>query len=668
MTFIDRFRHRNSLAILSLLLIETFVYGPFLRSVGFYHDDWPVVAVYSLFGRSGLHTYYVGNRPVVGWLLIHLLSVIGVRPFGWHLLMLVTLTLTGVATFLTFCALWPSRRSLAWVTAVVVLLYPGFSQVSESLTFLPHYVSLLLFVLSLRATIAALKSKEWFWQLTSIAILLALFSYALTEYFIGLELFRLLVVAYQTRRSDLVRRAIVPYGTAWIAFIVWRGFFALTADNASYKDPSQGLHQLAHHPLGGMIDRISTFVHNLLFGSVLAWFRPIGPELVDRSGIGLFVEYALGALVFAIAFFMLRSFQNTEAPEDKFNPKLKLALGGLVVAGIPLLISVLRGEFTPFPSYSDRFILPFILVSSLLLALLLLRANSVTLTAGVLCLFAVFQLQTQISYRRDWNLQRSLFWQIRWRAPMLKPGTGVYLDGLPRTLLGNHNDGMLDMLYGAKSAPLTLTYYIFDLELYQQDLKRNHQVNLRSGSIVWGFVREYQFHGSIADSLVAYLSPAGVLYTMDGSSDAQPRYSGIADSLAHISAPDRVIEDKPRNPYGLLWIFGAEPAHDWTYYYQRAELKRQEHAWGDVAELGDAAMHSGYQPSEGTELLPFIEGYARVGRYDVAEQLTEQALKQSPEIERPLSALWNRVLSTQLSKPPVVVLRLGQWLDLGAGN
>jgi tetratricopeptide (TPR) repeat protein len=251
---------------------------------------------------------------------------------------------------------------------------------------------------------------------------------------------------------------------------------------------------------------------------------------------------------------------------------------------------------------------------------------------------------------------------------MLKPGTGVYMDGVPRTLISNHNDGMLDMLYGAKPAPRTLTYYIFDLELYQKDLKWYQQLNLRSGSIARGFVREYQFRGPIADSLVAYFSPDGELYTVDGNSDEQPRYSGIADTLAHLSAPDRVIEDKRQDPYGLLRIFGKEPVHDWAYYYERAELKRQEHAWGDVAQLGDAAFHSGYQPSEGIDLLPFIEGYARVGRYDVAEKLTEQALKQSPEIEQELSALWSDVLSVGSAKVPAQVIQeLKQNLDLKSG-
>ena len=649
-------RRQYFFAVLSLVIIECLVYGPFLRSVGFYHDDWPVVTIYSLFGRSGIQTYFTGNRPVIGWLTNHLFSVLGVHPFAWHLIMLVTVALTGIAAFCTVRALWPGRLDIAWLTGALILLYPGFTQQSESISFLPHYVSLLLFLLSLRVTIAALDRTGPAWTLTGTAIVLGLASYSMIEYFIGLELFRFLVILYRRHSRGTVGKTIAPYFATWVPFILWIDLFGESDTGNSYRDPKQGLHQLLHHPLYGLVDRVAAYAHNLFFGSVLAWVRPIGPELLNRSVRGLIVEYALGAVVFIVAFLVLRSLRKTEVPERGFYLKLSLAIGGLLVSGIPLLVSTLRSDFVPFPSYPDRYTLPFILTSALLLAVLLLRVNSVTLTAGVLALFAVFQAQTQASYRQEWRLQRSLFWQLAWRAPMLKPGTGVYLDGIPQSLLHNHNSGMLGVMYGDKPAPRTLGYYIFDLELYDQP-------NLMVGSIATGWVREYKFRGQIADSLVTYLSPRGVLYTIDGNSH-QGR-SGICDALAPISAPERVIEDTPRNSYPLLKIFGAEPQHDFLYYYQKAELRRQEHAWGDVAQLGDAALRGGYLVSEGDELLPFIEGYARVGRYDAAEKLTAQALQMSPQIEQPLSALWRSILAQPSSTSPVpVVQALGKELDL----
>jgi hypothetical protein len=654
------YRRQDLFAALSLIVIDLLVYGPFLRSLGFSHDDWPVVSIYSLFGHGGVRTYFTNNRPVYGWLTNRLFTVLGVHPLGWHLAMLVVMAVVGVATFFTFRALWPDRFDLAWLTAALVLLYPGFTQHSESLTFLQHYVSLLLFVLSLRVTLASLH-RGFSWPLTGIAILLALSSYTLIEYFLGLELFRILVIAYRTRPSGLTKKAIGPYLVAWIPFVLYKGFLTHVDKGNSYRDPSEGLHQLAHHPLHGILDRISVFVHNIVFSVGLAWVRPIGPQLVNRSTGGLIVEYGLGLSVAAVAFFSLRNFNKGAGEDGSFDSKLGLAIGAVLVSGTPLLISGLRVQFDGFPSFADRFALPFMLSAAFVLAVVLTRVRSVPLICGLLCLLTVFQVQTQLSYAHDWSLVRSLYWQEVWRAPMLKPGTAVYLDGTPKTVVHSHNAGMLDLLYGTKPAPETFNYYTYDLEYF-------HQPNLKPGSVVFGALREFQFHGMAENSLVQWLSPNGVLHTVDQSRLLGIRYTGMTDALASISAPSRVIEDKPLNRYFLLSILGKEPPHDWSYYYQRAELKAQEGDWAAIATLGDAARRSGYQPVEGTELFPFIEGYALGGRYEDAADLTEKALSLSPEMEQPLSTFWSSELShASLDAPPPpgsTVQELGEKLEL----
>jgi hypothetical protein len=643
-------------------VIDLLVYGPSLRSLGFSHDDWPVVSVFGLFGHDGVRTYFTNNRPLSGWLTNQLFTIFGVHPLGWHLAMLVALALTGVATFFTFRALWPHRSDLAWLTAALVLLYPGFTQHSESLIFLPIIVSLLLFVLSLWATIASLNSlPEQSWALIGLAVVLALSSYTMVEYFVGLELFRLMVIAYRTREYGITKKALAPYLAAWVPLVIYKSFIMHGNVGNSYRDPSLGLNQIAHHPLSALLDRIAAFTHNIIFSVGLAWVRPIGPQLVNRSVGGLIVEYGLGVSVAVIAVFMLRSLEKTAEPDRRSRAKLLLAIGSVLVSGLPLLLSTLRSQFEPFPSFEDRFTLPFILAAALFMAVLLIRLGSVPLIAGLLCLFTIFQVQSQASYARDWALQRSLYWQEAWRAPMLRPGTAVYLDGTPKTVVHSHNAGMLDLLYGTKPAPETFNYYTYDLEYF-------HQPNLKQGSVVFGALREFQFHGMAENSLVQWLSPNSVLHTVDQSRLLGIRYTGMTDALASISAPSRVIEDKPLNRYFLLSILGREPPHDWSYYYQRAELKAQEGDWAAIATLGDAARRSGYQPVEGTELFPFIEGYALGGRYEDAAKLTEKALSLSPEMEQPLSTFWSSELShasLDAAPPPgSTVQELGEKLDL----
>jgi hypothetical protein len=648
-------RRNNFLAVFSLIFIELLVYGPFVSSKGFYWDDWPTVSIYNLFGHSGLTLYYTGNQPLAAWMISLLFPVLGVNPLGWHWMILGVSSLIGIAVYATLSALWPERRDVAWLTAAFVLLFPGFTQQSIAVTYLPHYVSLLLFVLSLQLTLVALDNPRWYWIAMIGAIMLGLGSYTLTEYFIGLELFRLLAIAYRTRGTGRVRVSVSPYLAVWIVFLVWRTSFSRAADHAAYKEVGTNVHQAMHHPIHAILDRTGVYFYNLITGGLLTWFRPFHTNLIEGSKAIVGFEWSLGIAVFLMSVAALRSLKSKE---EAFSRKFSVAVGALLASGLPLLVAGFRADLSSFPAYGDRFLLPFILASSLFAALLLLRRVPVLLLAGMLAVLTVFQVQTQRAYRIDWRLQKSIFWQVTWRAPRLRQETGVYVDGLPNSIFSNHTAGILDQLYGPKPAPRTLNYFIFDLAQFNQP-------NLDAGSIASGAIREYQFHGPIENSLVMWVSPGGVLYTVDGGSNTQVHFSGICDNLAHLSIPAHVIIDAPSPQTVLTQIYGGELKHEWLYYYQRAELKHQDRMWDDVAQIGDEAQQKGFQPTEGAEWLPFIDAYARMHRYADAERLTRTALKQSPEIEEQLSALWNNVLALQSAAAPVRIIQaLKQQLDI----
>jgi hypothetical protein len=658
-------RRQSLFAVLSLVLVELIVYGPFTRSLGFYWDDWPVVSIYTLFGKSGLKPYFTGNRPAVGWLFSHLFPLLGIGPLGWHLAIMMVAALTGITIYWTFSTLWPTRRDVAWLAAALTLVYPGFTQQSIAITYLPHYISLLLFVLSLRISILAVDSLRargvvlW----TATAILLGLASYVLTEYFIGLELLRWLVLAYRLRQSGQTKPFLAPYVLVWAVFMVWRTVFYRSADNAGYKDAGSALQQIAHHPIHGLIDRIGAFLHNLTVAGLLAWLRPFDTNLIDGGVKHLIAIWVVGAAVFVLSAMVLRSFGERETKEANFRLRVEAAIGGLLVSGLPLLVSGFRGDFGPFPSYEDRFLLPFTLTSSLLLALLLIRSTPVWLISGLLCVLTVFQVSNNIAYHRDWRRQRSIFWQAEWRAPSLRPGTSIFADGLPKSLFKNHSAGIFDVMYGMKPTSDSLSYFIFDLAQMKAAAK---PPSFKPSAISEGEVRSYRFQGRTSDSVVWWISQDGILHTIDSSDPDGPHYSGLSDNLARLSAPSRVILDGPEDRHRLFDMFGAEPYHDSLYYYQRADLERQEHKWEGIVELGEEAIRNHEQPTEGAEWVPFIEGYARMGRYEQAEQFTERALVESPELQQPLSSLWQKLLALQPAAPPIrVMLALNERLDLG---
>ena len=82
-------------------------------------------------------------------------------------------------------------------------------------------------------------------------------------------------------------------------------------------------------------------------------------------------------------------------------------------------------------------------------------------------------------------------------------------------------------------------------------------------------------------------------------------------------APSSKIADvltSAASPAAPPAILGAEPAHGWCYYYQKAALDRQKNDWNSVVALGDKALAAGFYPSDKIEWMPFLQAYVSLGQ------------------------------------------------------
>jgi hypothetical protein len=671
----SRWNRNDLLATLALIAITILVYGPFLRFTGFYWDDWPVVWVYSSHGAAGLKNYFAGNRPVVGWLFARLFPVLGIRPFGWQLLSLATRGASSITVFVALRALWPQLREIAWTTAAFVLVYPGFTQQPIALTYLPHHLSFLLFVLSLFGTIVSIRSARYRWMALGLALLAEGASYLLTEYFLGLELFRVMVIwllAEDGNRRKKAKAALLrwsPYAALWVLYVFLRSVVLPTAPSASYKDAGSGMLRILKHPFHAVPGLLSTELHNIPIAAVAAWARPFVQDFTAESRSAL-LAWGIAAMVSSIALYALRALRqaNTADDESLFVAKLSrqgrkmacLVACGLVVAGLPFLISGLRAGFEIQPSYTDRMTLPFVLPASLAAVSLFAAVSSsrrVRLSIVILFLFvcSAFQVQNGNFYRKDWIAQKLLFWQFAWRAPALEEGTSIFAVGLPKSLYRNHSAGLLDLLYSHQPSVDRMHYFIYDLEHPPEDggVPSKMDLNYAPGMPVTGAVRSFEFSGTVGHSIVGWISPRGMLRIVTPSHPNEILLCpALCSNLAQVSQPQKVIHDSQETPAGpLLAVFGIEPKLGWPYFYQRAELERQFKNWDAVAALGDEAKRHGNEPVDPSEWFPFIDGYARAGKYAMAEDLSRQMIEQAPDAFAPLSELWSRVIRDNPSNP-----------------
>jgi tetratricopeptide (TPR) repeat protein len=112
----------------------------------------------------------------------------------------------------------------------------------------------------------------------------------------------------------------------------------------------------------------------------------------------------------------------------------------------------------------------------------------------------------------------------------------------------------------------------------------------------------------------------------------------------------RIISDD-KTPWPDSGLFGKENRDTWCYYYESADLYRQLGKWNDVIDFYEEATAKGYEPFNGVELMPFIEAYARVGRADVAMDLTMLAKDLTPSLRDYTCDNWNRIAKDIINDP-----------------
>jgi hypothetical protein len=665
----------DALPIISLFAIGALAYGVYIPLLGFYWDDWSIIWVYNALGPRGVANYFVGDRPVSGWMYANLAPVLGIYPIGWHVVALAVRCASSAVLFVAFCGLWPRRKDVAWLVGTLVLLYPGFTQQPIALTYLSQHLSFLFFVVSLATTIFSITKPAYRWLFLPISLVTGGFSYLITEYFLGLELFRFLVIGVLTSRECVTRdfkklgAAMImwsPYATVWTACVVWRAFVFRVVSysgTASGKDVGYDIFRILSSPIHEAAARVLGGIHNILMATFLAWARPFSPDLITRnSGSGI-LSWTIATIVVGIAIYTLRRLTISPQPVRAAEPSddeprrlletgLLLGMVGLGVAELPLVVSGVRAAFTPQSLFADRYTLPFMLPASLTLSCLLAflgtkRLSRTLLVSLILFAFSAFQVQNGSRYHRDWLTQKSLSWQLAWRAPVLKQGTSIFADGLPGSWCRSHSAGLPNLLYNRDDSAGRLDYFVFDLSMLSVDNLSwgGAKPSYKPGDPITGGLRSFHFQGTTAQSLVSWISPSGTfrIVTQPYANEIL-RGSALCLNLSHLSQPGEVISDAPGLPKGpLLKIFGSEPKRQWLYFYQRAELERQLKHWDAVAILGDEVMKQGYKPSDPSEWFPFIDGYTRIHRYRTAADISNSVLEECPDALAALSSLWLRV-------------------------
>jgi hypothetical protein len=270
---------------------------------------------------------------------------------------------------------------------------------------------------------------------------------------------------------------------------------------------------------------------------------------------------------------------------------------------------------------------------------------------GILIGFAVgSQFQVVNLFRRDWETQRRFFWQLAWRIPGLDHGTTLMVNDLPVTY---YSDNSLTAPLNWFWAPNNTTQAMAYLLLYpSQRLGKSlasHKPNL---PLKVDYLAA-SFKGNTSRVVSVFYDPPACLRVLDRALDSDNRMLSLDMQAAAALSSTQWIQPKGKVAEDILPknLYAPEPPHGWCYYFQLADLARQQENWEGVAHLGDFAYNQNDYPNDPSEHFPFIEGYAHTGNWVKAHELSEQSQSVTPLMTPLLCRLWQRIdVSTPDSK------------------
>jgi len=639
--------------VFMLLLIGILAYGIHLPWMGFYWDDWPRVWFSHNVGPRGMFEIDALHRPISGLILYlgELLS--GGQPLGWQIYNFLFRILGSISLAWMLLSLWPkSREQINWVVALF-LVYPGFGQQFVAVNTSRHLLPLVTFFISLGFMTRAIQSRNRYWEMTGAALILLIITMLTTEYYYGLEFIRPLLSWIIVRHQDKKLRETLkvalyhwlPYLIVLVLIFAWR--FSISR-NVNYQITL--FDELSGEPAQNIIQHLMAAIQDIVSAGFSVWgkiFQFPDPNVFGgRSKL-----YFWGVVILAMISVLLFFISNRSKPaKTKWGYEaMILGSGALMVGPIPFWVTGLDIKLS-FPF--DRLTLPMMMGSSLLLAGFLAiairnRGAKIALFALIVGLGVGNHFQNGVTYRIDWFQQRTFFQQLLWRIPGLKPNTAILSNELPTTYsTDNSLIAPLNWIYAPGLTDRDLSVFLFYV-----DLRFNDDHNLQNpDSLVKKGYLNYSFKGSLDQVLVLYNQPPACTRVL--SDEFHHNFPGLPPEIKSVltySNLDQILDSSNevlKLPFHTN-LSGQEK--DWCYYFEKADLARQNSAWEAVADFGDKALEVGFPDSptkHATEYELFIEGYAHTIQWQKAVQLTLAARESNPQVIPMLCDTWDRIRSS----------------------
>jgi hypothetical protein len=641
-TIQNLFKDETFPATLLIFLTTLITYGVSIPQLGYYHDDWFVLWSGHVRGAQSLIPLFATDRPFMGVVYSVAYRLLGDTVVNWHLYALLWRFLGGVAFFWILRLIWPKQKYLTTLMAVLFIVYPGFLSEPNANTKQNHLYGFGTALFSIALMLQALKTDKRGWKIVcSILSLVFTANYLfIYEYMIGFEGTRLLLLGYilfQQGFHDIrplareTLKRIWPYWVVTAGFLYWRVFVFQGSRNATdVSGLAQGyFSNFRYMAVRSILETVKDFLDTSLF----AWF--VEPYQLSSTApysnliYALFIALVIAALVL-LYIFLFRKWQGADLDEAQTPRLLKdfAWLGALIIlcAIVPVILSDRQVElYDAYKSYGLHPI-PGVILFVVALVLMFQPKFRQRILIALIIISVTTQLLNADYWKQYWEAQRSMWWQMTWRAP------GIRDDTLVMTYSAAYNPEQDYEIWG----PLNLIYNPSPAEapaIQAEVLNFDTSYSILKGDVLNNYVRDIKLHRDFNNLLLVTVSRySSCVHVIDGR---LPVYSAreplLIQQVGKYSHIDRVIPTGTA-PTPPAAIFGSEPEHDWCYYYQKASLARQNGDWEEVSKIYRQVRKLGLETSDKSEMIPFFEALVNLGRLEDARTLFNKEIKGNSEM------------------------------------
>jgi hypothetical protein len=613
-----------------LTLISALAYLPLIGQVGYLNDDWYLMYSAHAYGPKVFFDIFSVDRPARALVMIPAYALFGANPVYYNLSAYMFRLLSALAFLWSLRMLFPRQRGATFFASLLFLIYPGFLSQPNGIDYQSHILGLAAVQMSIALTIKAVLTDRFTRKviLHMASVIFGLLYLSQMEWYIGFEFFRWGCVFLLSSRvnGSFVQKAWGAIQSAYpvlaspVIFLIWRVFFFQNERTAT--DVNVQFEQVKLYPLQTLyhwVVQISQDLFDIFFS---AWVTPISQlaGYIQRWG-GVLAVVAAGLLFFI--FYRYKDVGEQDTLQENFAREA-LVLGLFIAIGGLIPIAMVNRDVS-FPAYSRYSLVGSAGVALFISATLMLLKQRL-LRNGLAVLLIFISILTHhantVKAAQQTALTKDFWWQVSWRIPQLKKNT---------TLIANYPGAALEEDYFVWG-PANLIYY--------PEKQSNKYIQpgvfaavLNRDTVNKVLVRERQDYNN-RKNITTYANYRNILvitkptqnsclHVVDGF---HPEYSRDEWESVRLIEPyseiDHILLDEtPHTPPTI--VFGPEPAHNWCYYYQKADLARQRMEWGDVQEIGEQAFSQGMMPKDLIEWVPFLQAYAVNGK---VERLTELAL------------------------------------------